>query len=366
MNKPDYQNSLTNLSNSILLHFGVTPFHSSIKKIDERLKGSKKIVLFLFDGMGKYIIERHLKETDFLRKNIFCDITSTFAPTTVAATNSLLSGKFPIETGWLGWCQYFQDLDKNIDVFPNIDEATGKYVGNENQMLKIASYKSIINLINEQWHKEVAFDMKGFPVDKNHFYAKFMPLFIKKAYKNAHKEEETFVYAYWVNPDGLMHRNGVGAKIVHKNILKINRLIEKYSQKNKDVTTIVIADHGLLDVTFLDLREHQDLINLLKRPMSLERRCANFYVKDNKVAEFIDLFKKYYPHDFEIYTKQQILDMKLYGDDKACQLSLDFLGDCVAIATGKYAINDNDKKPHLAHHGGATLDEYMISVNIIN
>ena len=38
MIKVDYANSIVNFSNSLLKHFGVTTFHSTIKKIDEVLK----------------------------------------------------------------------------------------------------------------------------------------------------------------------------------------------------------------------------------------------------------------------------------------------------------------------------------------
>ena len=44
------KNSLVNLSNSILKHFGVNTFHESIPEIDDLLKGHKKVVAVLFDG----------------------------------------------------------------------------------------------------------------------------------------------------------------------------------------------------------------------------------------------------------------------------------------------------------------------------
>ncbi len=117
MNKPNYKNSIVNFSNSIIKHFGATPFHSSIPEVDKFLEGKKKVVLFLFDGMGKYVIEKHLPEDSFLRKHTFHYMTSTFPPTTVAATDALLSAKFPSETGWLGWTQYFSEVDKNVNMF---------------------------------------------------------------------------------------------------------------------------------------------------------------------------------------------------------------------------------------------------------
>ena len=58
----DYNNSIVNLSNSILKKFNVNPFHSTIKEIDDLIKNKDKIIVFLFDGMGKAILEKHLNE----------------------------------------------------------------------------------------------------------------------------------------------------------------------------------------------------------------------------------------------------------------------------------------------------------------
>lgn len=85
-------NSLINLSNSILKRFGVNIFHNSNEKLDKILQKHCKIALFLFDGFGKSIAEKHLSKDSFLLKNKFDTISSTFPPTTVAATNGFKSG----------------------------------------------------------------------------------------------------------------------------------------------------------------------------------------------------------------------------------------------------------------------------------
>ena len=74
------ENSLVNLSNSIIKHFGAPGFHNTIPEIDESLKGHKKVVAVLFDGMGQNIVRMHLKENSFIRKNYITTINSTFQP----------------------------------------------------------------------------------------------------------------------------------------------------------------------------------------------------------------------------------------------------------------------------------------------
>ena len=116
--------NLVNFSNSFLKHYGVDPFHETIPELDEVLKGHKKIVFMLFDGMGQAIVKRHLSEDSFIRKHYAFTMESTFPPTTAAATTAVLSGKSPIETGWTAWSAYFKDLDKNVILFLNVDYNT--------------------------------------------------------------------------------------------------------------------------------------------------------------------------------------------------------------------------------------------------
>ena len=61
--------------------------------------------------------ERRFPRDSFIKKKLFKKISSVYPPTTVAATNSLLSGKEPIESGCLGWQQYFKQYDSHLQIF---------------------------------------------------------------------------------------------------------------------------------------------------------------------------------------------------------------------------------------------------------
>lgn len=83
---PDYNNCLTNVTNSILKHYGIETYHNTIPKLDEILESHdyKNIVYMLYDGMGANLLKRNLKETDFLNKNKLKNIHAIFPPTTTA------------------------------------------------------------------------------------------------------------------------------------------------------------------------------------------------------------------------------------------------------------------------------------------
>ncbi|MCQ3035352.1 MAG: alkaline phosphatase family protein [Bacilli bacterium] len=368
MNKANYKNSIVNLSNSILNHFGAEPFHSTIPEVDKFLEGKKKVVLFLFDGMGRYVIEKHLPENSFLRKHTFHYMTSTFPPTTVAATNGLLSGKFPSETGWLGWSQYFESIDKTVKMFSNKDDETGDKIPGPHLGDTYCGYEKITDIINRVNNKKMADMTQGTAVDTTHYWNRHLKAFIKHNYKLVNElGDESFVYAYWTDPDHEMHGEGVTAKSVHKIILKINKYIEKFSQKNPDVTTLVIADHGLIDVKNIDIWKDKEIQDCLLRNISLEGRCANFFIKPEKKEEFTKIFKEKYGEHYNLYTKEEVIEMGLFGDTKPNEFVSKFIGDYVGIATDGYMLKkEEDPFSHKAHHAGSTLDELIISIIGVN
>ncbi len=368
--KPDYNNSIVNLSNSILKRFNVEPFHNTLKSVDALLAKKKKILVFLFDGMGKYIIDKNLEDNSFFKSHILTNITSTMPPTTVASTNAFLSGLYPEENGWLGWSQYFKDNDKIIEVFTNYIKGENKYLKGDNYMSSVATYSSIADLINNKNKKNTAKLIFSYPVDSKNKKVRKMKSFIKYAYKQANRSEETFTYAYNVSPDCYMHIDGTSSTRIKEEIKEIERLIEKYSNKHKDVLTLIISDHGMKDVTFDALNNYPDLMDTLYRPITLECRCASFYVKEDRKQEFENLFHKYYGKHYKLFTTKEALDEHLFGEGKPTELALSFLGDYIAISQDEvsleYIYPGKEGKKFKGHHAGGTLEELMISVIAIN
>lgn len=369
MNKANYKNSITNFSNSILKHFHVDPFHNTIPEIDKLLEDKKKVVVFLFDGMGKVVLEKHLKEDSFFRSHIVHEITSTIPPTTVASTTSFLSGKYPIETGWLGWALYFKELNRAIDVFKNEDDITGEHLDGE-IMNEKCPYFDIARLINDKNGNLIANINMGYPVNQYDKRMRHLRSFVKTAFEPSKRKDECFTYAYWTEPDSIMHMSGVKSLMTHINILRIQNLVKKYALKHPDVAVFVIADHGMKDVKFYDMNEHPDLIKLLDQPITIEKRCINFKIKDGKQEQFKELFNKYYGEHYTLISVEDALKDKLFGDAEPCKESLYFLGDFIGLATDEVSLEVSKKKkkrvPFKAHHAGTTLDELLISIIGIN
>ena len=360
-------NSLVNLSNSILKHFGAESFHESIPEIDSLLKGHKKVVAVLFDGMGQNIARKHLKENSFVRKHYVTTINSTFPPTTAAATTAFLTGKYPIETGWLGWTEYFKEYDRNVILFRNIDYNTGEEIPGENIADKYFPTTKVFSLIEKIGTR--AFNISRYPIQEDGPKS-LLITGVNKLTKTLKENDSCFIYFYWDSPDREMHDTGIDSFSTHYQVKKAQRFMKKVVKKNPDTLFILLADHGHVNVKFLDICEHQDIYSLLAKKMTLEKRTPSFFVKEGKLEEFKELFNKYYGEHFELLTKQEALNINLFGEGEHVKGVEEVIGDYVAISHDEYGLLASKELSFLGafkgHHAGGTKEERLIDISVFN
>ena len=366
------ENSLINLSNSILKHFGVTPFHETIPEIDNLLKGHDKVVAVLFDGMGQNIVRKHLKANSFIRQNYITTINSTFPPTTAAATTAFLTGKYPIETGWLGWTEYFKDYDRNIILFTSTDYNTEEKLADGDKESIANHYfptTKIFNLIEQNNDDVRAFNLSRYPVEKDG--PKYL-LYdgVTKLNKVLKDNKKCFVYFYWDSPDREMHEKGIDSSSIKYQVNKAQRFLKKVVKDNPDTLFILFADHGHINVEFLDICEHNDLYSLLSKPMTLEKRTPSFFIKEDQHKQFVRLFKKYYGEHFKLISKQDAFKTNLFGLGKPAEGVEDVIGDYIATSIDRYSLYASKELPHMdffkGHHAGATEEERLIDISVFN
>ena len=362
------KHNLVTFSNSVLKHFGVTPFHQTEKAIDKALKGHKKVALILFDGMGRNIVRKHLSEDSYIRKHYLTTIYSTFPPTTTAATTAFLTGKYPIETGWMAWAQYFEKYQRNIILFKNTDYNSEEKVEPANIANTELPIETIFDLINKNNKDVRAFDVKRFPIDLDG--PKTLKSFERRINKELKNLNQGVIYFYFDSPDRNMHMLGINDKRINEIVNRINDLVERVCKENEDTLFFTFADHGHINVKFLDICEHDDLYSLLRAPMSFEKRTPVFYVKEGKQKEFANLFNKYYGEHFILMNKQEALDSQIFGEGNVNKKCEAFLGDFVATSFDKYCLYASKEMAKFqvfkGHHAGNTIEEMQIDVSAYN
>lgn len=359
---PDYDRSILSIAASVLKHYGVKDCpHATLKELDRILeKGYKNVIVMLFDGMGTDALNTHLGKDSFLRKHCICPISSVFPSTTTAATTSILSGRSPLEHGWLGWDLYFKELDENVAVFRNTLQRNGEQAADYNVAQRYIPCESIFSRI-EKASKDV----------KTHFVSPFgsIPAYTLEDIEQdvlylANEVGRKYIYAYNPEPDSSMHTCGVASRTVGLQIKKINKMAERLCAQLKDSVMIVTADHGLVDTKREFLEEHPNIWNMMKRPVSIEPRALSFFVKDEYKDVFKAEFENEFPGKFLVFTKQEVYDRHLFGYGEPHPRVDEFLGDFLAVAVSDLLLfNYRENDRFVAGHAG--LDEREISVPFI-
>lgn len=363
---PNYQKSIVNVTNSILNHFGIQTFHSTLEILDKNLseREYKNVILLLYDGMGSRLLENKLDKDDFLIKNKIDDISSTFPATTTAATTSVITGLNPCEHGWLGWNLYFEPLDKTVTMYLNTIKDTEIQVSEEKVASKYFPYTDIFELINKSNNATA------------YYVSPFGGLMYKNLDLNAMHQKITyltktpgrkFIYGYFTDPDYNMHEVGTKNSKIDTIFKDINNNTEEFCNNLDDSIIIIIADHGHNDVEYLYFEDYPELYNMLKRDTSLEGRACNLYIKAKFKNEFRNEFNKQFEKDFYLMTKKEILDQKMFGEGTPNPLFDSCIGDYIALAKSNKALREKrDGEPELkSNHAGLTEQEMYVPLIII-
>ncbi len=360
--KPNYKNSILNVSTTFLKHYGIKSNYPSIKILEDELSnGYNHIIYILLDGMGVSTVNNHLSKDDALRKYMNNEVTSVFPPTTVAATTAVLSGLPPISNGHIGWVQYFKKEDTNLIIFLNKDYYTDQ-TQEEDLKEKYLGFKNILTQISEA-NQDV--NCKIYFPDFIQGGSKSFSEEVEKVLITTHNTDKSFNYLYWTEPDISTHIHGSKSKEVNRVIKKLNSDFEELIENvTNDTLVVVIADHGLTDIEEIPFYEYQELTSLLLRKPSVEPRTANFFIKEGKTELFKELFNKQFNNDYQLYTKTEFLDSGLLGSGEKHPMMDDFLGDFIAVATSNKMFIFNHSKGYKAHHAGLSSEEMMVPLII--
>ena len=118
---PNYDNCILNVDASLCKYYGIETKYKTFSELDSVLESKKykHIAIMLLDGLGSYILRNNLLDNSFLKNHKVCDFNALFPPTTACCVPGLCSGIEPVETGWVGWSNYFSEVGKYVVMFRN-------------------------------------------------------------------------------------------------------------------------------------------------------------------------------------------------------------------------------------------------------
>lgn len=357
---PDYENCIANLPNSILKKFGVETVGNTLPLLDKYLeKDYRNIVVFLLDGMGKVLMERHLSEDGAFRFHLKGIYKSTFLSTTVAATTSVLSGYAPCEHSWLGWDCYYPQIDKSVTVFLNTISGTEEPAADYNVAMTYTPYMDILQRINDAG-KKACYALPFVPPFPDSF-----DKVCDRVRELCKEPEQKYIYAYWNEPDGLLHRNGCGAEVVGNEMLRMEKEISRLAKEHEDTLFVITADHGHIDSDSVVITDYPQICECFERMPSLEPRVLTLFIKKGKEKQFEEEFNKEFGDKFLLITTEEAIEKRLFGTGKPHELFRQMLGNYLAIATDNLSIY-NDEEIWVSMHGSLTEDEMLIPLIVFN
>jgi len=387
---PNYDGCLVNLANSVLKHFGVSNTAPTLPLADELLsRNHTNVIVLLLDAMGTSILEKHLAPDGLFRSHLLGRYSSVFPPTTVAATTSLIAGQYPCETAWLGWDCFFPQLGKNVTVYQNTNQLQEKgapfsYVPervlDENGIPDVETprpaadfnvpytyipYKGLYEKITEVGGQAHFASPYAAPNPKT------LPKILARVTELSRLPGKKYIYAYWNEPDGTMHRTGTASEATHAVITDIEKQVEALVDGLSDTLLLITADHGHMDSTNLCILDYPEIMECLVRMPSIEPRALNLFVKDECRNAFPALWEKTFGDKFWLVPKDEVIARGLFGPAGEAgsatehPLFRDMLGDFLAIATAEVSIFNTHKEAALMPGGHAGLTQEELEIPLI-
>lgn len=356
--KATYQDSLLQVANSMRCFVGLAPYHSTCKEIEEWIhqEDIKQIVLLVIDGMGVKQMKEALKEDDFFNAYLHHPIQTVMPSTTVAATMCLRTGCTPAQSRYLGWHQY-QDTYKDSMIMFHSKSYYQEGVSYPGVIKQKYPYETIV----EQAQKNKIKACECFPYWKGSDIHTIEELC--KASLEALKQGNRYVYSYWDGYDAHMHRHGVYTSSSKDMLVHIESCVTDMTKSLPEhCGLLVVADHGHIDVETCSLLSYPDIIECFVHAPTLEMRFVNFYIKETHRKQFVNLFSQYFNDTFQLFTHQEVIDEKLFGNLQNETSWYEEVGDFIAVATSKLCLSYTESYvEHMkGNHAGMSEAEMMV------
>ena len=348
---PGYSGSIVQLAWGILNRYGVCapgPVPQALAR--HFAHPPRNTVLFLLDGLGVSILEKHLPPDSFLRRNQTDILRSVFPPTTAAAATALETGRYPSQSGWLGWSIYWPPIDKNVALYPNTDDqgrpASPVHIGR--------TYLPVTPLTRQLPGVTACSASEAGAVTLEDAAA--------LAGQLCREPGQHFLYAYLNEPDHTLHREGCDSQAVGEFLTRADAVFAQLKANCPDTLFLLTADHGFTDVQGLCLEDFPALADTLARQPSIEPRAMNLFLKPGRQEDFLRHWQAAMGDSYTLYTHQQVLDKALFGPGPNHPMLEAMVGDYLAVARTPLTLfpNRGYRDAMVATHGGLTPQELSV------
>ncbi len=345
--------------------------------LEKILPNKKHTIFIVLDGFGYFKLSKLDKES-ILKQNVKMRIKTVNPTSTACVLTSIVSASYPNEHGIYGWWDYNRDY--KLGYYPLLlkERKTGEELSKKGiEASDIFEFVSVFNKmkskVNIYENREIINSefTKMFAGNNNRYgYYSVKEVFTKMSSKLKSESEKTFNYLYIDGLDEASHMYGVDSKQVNDLILEVEEGIKHLLAKNEDVSIVLTADHGQVDMaSMLYLNQNIDFNKYFYALPTMDTRMINFFVKDEFKKEFEENFMKEFGEDAILFTKDEAKEYKLFGTDSYTKRADKSLGEYIAvIVNNKFMVCDKltqeDSMHTKGNHSGLTKEEITVPLVI--
>lgn len=369
--------SLLNLVSSLAGHFGVETGHAPLTA-PLPLDGVGTVVLFVVDGLGHFLLARHLREgamphlAALLQAGgaAYSTLTSTFPSSTMIAMTTLHMGASPAQHGWLGTSVH--DRGTVVDLLRQRDLLTGRLLDHPGDLLAASpvSRRLADTGVDVRSVGPAAFEgsfLSGWYFDGALSVPyEALPDLPGAVAHAARGDGPRYVVVYWPGFDDVCHATGPGspeASVAARRVdLAFHQTLAGLPQ---DGSTLVIltADHGQSDTPArLVTPLHQDtgLPDLLGGPPAGERLVRYLNVRPGGEAEVAERLAG----AATLLPASEAWQEGLFGGPPAREEFLGRTGNWIAVARHghqmTWAYPAKSARPAAGDHGSLSAEQMVV------
>lgn len=338
---------------------------------------SKKYVFILIDGMG-YNLLKSIAPESFMAQNIKNKMNTIFPSSTGTVLTSIATGLTPNKHSINGWFSYDEEHKESLMTLPFINRFSENKPLNtkfEDVFLGEPVFRNIpisVDVINDEKIIDSKFSTWATGNRDSHGYSS-----IETAFDSAKdlvcKGDKSFIYMYLSEFDAICHKMGTKHKETEILLKHIDACVEKFCKETGDkCTTIITADHGLVDVDsskYIIILPNDDMCKYFYAPPSGDTRFSSFYIKSEYKDQFVKTFDERYGQKAVLLSIEQVEELQLLGRCNLDKIAKKRFGDYIAIWLNGYAFeyrmsNEYTFKP-FGNHGGLTKEEMEVPLIVI-
>ncbi|MDR0947611.1 MAG: alkaline phosphatase family protein [Ruminococcus sp.] len=352
---PNYTNCFLNIISSVKAYYSSPILYPTNPQVDNALKARpKNIILGVIDGLSLTGLKQNTDSGSFLRENLVGSMTSVFPSSYVACINSFLSGIAPNEHGYLGSSLFLKEFGS---VYSVSDSAVSSPIRN------ILAYEDIFGGIknSRQNPRVTVLSDKQLPVSAEFKLCRNTDVAYNEIITLSVGVRDTFTVLYINKTADLTVQTGTTSDEVYNSLSDIDKLFSDLASKLTDTLFIIISLHGFTQNNGqIHLADIPELYNALFMNQTIEPRAASFAVKERHLDEFCSVFSGLLGSEYMLFSKDKLLESKIFGGYRTHRRVDDFLGNVFAAAISGRTFASDSPRQTKAVSGGITENEMIL------